>query len=117
MLKKRQAPYKFLVNYKVLRLFGHLSSLGAESGFPAISISLQQHVVPLICMGTVLCMACVFKSKEPEGLQVSKAKSVMGRDVAGRRQSRQHFDRVLPAVCSPLPSALNPNKSHIEKIQ
>lgn len=86
MLSKRQAPYKFLMNYKVLRLCGHLSSLGAESGFPAISISLQQRVVPLICMGTVLCIACVFKSKEPEGLQVSKAKRCHGKG-CGREEA------------------------------
>lgn len=51
-VKQEAGSYKFLLNYKVLRLCGHRLSLGAESGFPPISISLQQHVVPLICMGT-----------------------------------------------------------------
>lgn len=51
------------MNYKVLRLCGHLSSLGAESGFPTISISLQQHVVPLICMETVVHSMCIQKQR------------------------------------------------------
>ena len=79
------------MNYKVLRLSGHLSSLGAESGFTAISVSLQQHVVFLICMETVLCIACEFKSKEPERLQVSKAKRCHGKG-CGREEA------VLPAL-------------------
>lgn len=74
------------MNYKALKLCEHLSSLGAESGFPGISISLQQHVVPLICMETVLCIACVFKSKEPERLQVSKAKRCHGKG-CGREEA------------------------------
>lgn len=52
------------MNYKVLRLCGHLLSLGAESGFPPISISLQQHVAPLICMGTgVVQSMCMQKQR------------------------------------------------------
>lgn len=88
------------MNYEVLRLCGHLLSLGAESGFTAISISLQQHVVSLICMQTLLCIACEFKSKDPERLQVSKAKRCHGKGCGREEQSCQHFDRVLPAVCS-----------------
>lgn len=79
------------MSYKVLRLCGHLSALGAESGFTAIIISLQQHVVSLICMETVLCIAYEFKSKEPEWLQVSKAKRCHGKG-CGREEA------VLPAL-------------------
>lgn len=78
------------MNYKVLGLCRHLSSLGAESGF-TISFSLQQHVVSLICMETVLCIACEFRSKEPEWLQVSKAKGCHGKG-CGREEA------VLPAL-------------------
>lgn len=76
MLGRRQVPYELLMNYKVLRLCGHLSSLGAESGFTAISISLQQHVVSLICMETMLCIACEFKSKEPKRLAGERSQEV-----------------------------------------
>lgn len=53
MSGKRQVPYELLMNYKVLRLCRHLSSLRAESDFTAISVSFQQLVVSLICMETV----------------------------------------------------------------
>lgn len=100
VLGKKKIPYELLMNYEVLRLCGHLLSLGAESGFTAISISLQQHVVSLICMQTLLCIACEFKSEDPERLQVSKAKRCHGKGCGREEQSCQHFDRVLPAVCS-----------------
>lgn len=86
MLGNRQVPHELLVNYKVLRLCGHLSSLGAESGFTAISVSRQQHVDSLICMETVLCVPREFKSKEPELLQVSKTKRCQGKG-CGREEA------------------------------
>lgn len=92
VLGKRQVPHELLMNYKVLGLCRHLSSLGAESGF-TIRFSLQQHVVSLICMETVLCIACEFRSKEPERLQVSKANGCHGK-ACGREEA------VLPALWS-----------------
>lgn len=81
-----------------------------------------QHLTPAACGSSHLHGNCVVHSMCIQKQRARRAAGEQSQEVSWEGMWQEEavspaFHQVLPAIGSPLPSALNPNKSHIEKIQ